>query len=61
MSPTGPSRRADPARPPSPLQELADERLAAAGVRLLLKRDDLLHPSVPESKPTGVSRSDQHG
>jgi 1-aminocyclopropane-1-carboxylate deaminase len=49
------------ARPPSPLQELADERLSAAGVRLLLKRDDLLHPSVPESKPTGVSRSDQHG
>ena len=36
--------------PPSPLQELADERLAAAGVRLFLKRDDLLHPSVPGNK-----------
>ena len=34
----------------SPLQELADERLRRAGVRLLLKRDDLLHPSVPGNK-----------
>ncbi|MFC1429194.1 1-aminocyclopropane-1-carboxylate deaminase/D-cysteine desulfhydrase [Streptacidiphilus sp. N1-3] len=34
----------------SPLQELRDDRLAAAGVRLLLKRDDLLHPTVPGNK-----------
>ncbi|QMU75395.1 pyridoxal-phosphate dependent enzyme [Streptacidiphilus sp. PB12-B1b] len=34
----------------SPLQELADERLRRAGVRLLLKRDDLLHPTVPGNK-----------
>lgn len=34
----------------SPLQELADDRLTAAGVRLLLKRDDLLHPTVPGNK-----------
>ena len=44
MSPVGPGR------PPSPLQPLVDERLSAAGVRLLLKRDDLLHPSVPGNK-----------
>jgi 1-aminocyclopropane-1-carboxylate deaminase len=36
--------------PESPLEELADERLRRAGVRLLLKRDDLLHPSVPGNK-----------
>jgi 1-aminocyclopropane-1-carboxylate deaminase len=33
---------------PSPLQELADERLG--GVRLLLKRDDLIHPQLPGNK-----------
>ena len=36
--------------PTSPLQELTDPRLEAAGVRLLLKRDDLLHPTVPGNK-----------
>jgi 1-aminocyclopropane-1-carboxylate deaminase len=35
---------------PSPLVRLHDERVAAAGVRLLLKRDDLLHPDVPGNK-----------
>jgi 1-aminocyclopropane-1-carboxylate deaminase/D-cysteine desulfhydrase-like pyridoxal-dependent ACC family enzyme len=35
---------------PSPLVELHDERVAGAGVRLLLKRDDLLHPEVPGNK-----------
>jgi 1-aminocyclopropane-1-carboxylate deaminase len=35
---------------PSPLVEVHDERVAAAGVRLLLKRDDLLHPDVPGNK-----------
>jgi len=38
------------ALPESPLEELADERLRRAGVRLLLKRDDLLHPDVPGNK-----------
>jgi 1-aminocyclopropane-1-carboxylate deaminase len=38
------------AEPASPLQELSDERLRRAGVRLLLKRDDLLHPTVPGNK-----------
>ena len=35
---------------PSPLEELADERLSRAGVTLLLKRDDLIHPRVPGNK-----------
>ncbi|MEU3409382.1 pyridoxal-phosphate dependent enzyme [Streptomyces sp. NPDC006670] len=37
-------------RPPSPLVEAADERFAAQGVRLLLKRDDLVHPQLPGNK-----------
>lgn len=35
---------------PSPIQVLDDERLDAAGVRLLLKRDDLIHPDLPGNK-----------
>jgi 1-aminocyclopropane-1-carboxylate deaminase len=37
-------------RLPSPLVEIDDDRLAAAGVRVLLKRDDLIHPEVPGNK-----------
>ena len=37
-------------RLPSPVEEIADERLAARGVRLLLKRDDLIHPEIPGTK-----------
>jgi 1-aminocyclopropane-1-carboxylate deaminase len=37
-------------RLPSPVAELLDGRLAAAGVRLLLKRDDLIHPELPGNK-----------
>ncbi|QNE21872.1 1-aminocyclopropane-1-carboxylate deaminase/D-cysteine desulfhydrase [Kribbella qitaiheensis] len=37
-------------RVPSPVVELADERLAAGGVRVLLKRDDLIHPELPGNK-----------
>ena len=37
-------------RLPSPLVELADDRLDAAGVRLLVKRDDLIHPEMPGNK-----------
>lgn len=49
------NRPANPAaallpRPPSPLREVRDERFAAAGVRLLLKRDDLVHPELPGNK-----------
>ncbi|WP_420707488.1 hypothetical protein [Streptomyces sp. NRRL S-241] len=46
-------------RPPSALVEAADDRFERYGVRLLLKRDDLVHPQLPESKPTGVCRPDQ--
>ncbi|MFI5708631.1 1-aminocyclopropane-1-carboxylate deaminase/D-cysteine desulfhydrase [Kribbella sp. NPDC051620] len=35
---------------PSPLSELHDDRLDSAGVRVLLKRDDLIHPEVPGNK-----------
>lgn len=37
-------------RVPSPQQELLDDRLADAGVRLLLKREDLINPEVPGNK-----------
>ncbi|WP_374775754.1 pyridoxal-phosphate dependent enzyme [Streptomyces sp. NBC_01310] len=37
-------------RPPSPLVEAADERFTSHGVRLLLKRDDLVHPELPGNK-----------
>jgi len=37
-------------RLPSPVQELADDRLLARGIRLLLKRDDLIHPDLPGNK-----------
>jgi 1-aminocyclopropane-1-carboxylate deaminase len=37
-------------RLPSPMVELHDERLDRAGVRLLVKRDDLIHPEVPGNK-----------
>lgn len=41
-----------PLRPrlPSPLQEIADERFERHGVRLLLKRDDLIHPELVGNK-----------
>lgn len=35
---------------PSPLVELADERFTGLGVRLYLKRDDLIHPELPGNK-----------
>ncbi|MEV0925001.1 pyridoxal-phosphate dependent enzyme [Streptomyces spongiicola] len=37
-------------RLPSPLQEVRDERFARHGLRLLLKRDDLIHPELPGNK-----------
>ncbi|WP_369233388.1 1-aminocyclopropane-1-carboxylate deaminase/D-cysteine desulfhydrase [Streptomyces sp. R21] len=37
-------------RLPSPLQEAVDERFARHGVRLLLKRDDLIHPDLIGNK-----------
>ncbi|WP_329110764.1 pyridoxal-phosphate dependent enzyme [Micromonospora sp. NBC_01699] len=37
-------------RLPSPVTELADDRLARHDVRLLVKRDDLIHPELPGNK-----------
>jgi 1-aminocyclopropane-1-carboxylate deaminase len=37
-------------RLPSPLCEVADERFTRCGVRLLLKRDDLIHPDLVGNK-----------
>ncbi|MFF4257286.1 1-aminocyclopropane-1-carboxylate deaminase/D-cysteine desulfhydrase [Streptomyces sp. NPDC001663] len=37
-------------RLPSPLQELPDDRFARHGIRLLLKRDDLIHPELIGNK-----------
>ncbi|MER6503841.1 pyridoxal-phosphate dependent enzyme [Streptomyces sp. NPDC001455] len=37
-------------RLPSPLEEVHDDRFARRGVRLLLKRDDLIHPDLPGNK-----------
>ncbi|MFQ6142874.1 1-aminocyclopropane-1-carboxylate deaminase/D-cysteine desulfhydrase [Streptomyces seoulensis] len=53
-SPAGPVSPAGPAalapRLPSPLQELADDRFTRRGLRLLLKRDDLIHPELIGNK-----------
>ncbi|WP_443055910.1 1-aminocyclopropane-1-carboxylate deaminase/D-cysteine desulfhydrase [Streptomyces sp. NBC_00239] len=38
------------ARLPSPVAEVHDDRFARHGVRLLLKRDDLVHPELPGNK-----------
>jgi 1-aminocyclopropane-1-carboxylate deaminase len=48
-------RPVSPIRPlelllPSPLEELHDDRLANAGLRLYLKRDDLINPEIPGNK-----------
>ncbi|MFJ7074835.1 1-aminocyclopropane-1-carboxylate deaminase/D-cysteine desulfhydrase [Streptomyces sp. NPDC098781] len=37
-------------RLPSPVQELADDRFTRRGLRLLLKRDDLIHPELIGNK-----------
>ncbi|WP_069815892.1 1-aminocyclopropane-1-carboxylate deaminase/D-cysteine desulfhydrase [Streptomyces sp. TP-A0874] len=37
-------------RLPSPVRRCADERFTRRGVRLLLKRDDLIHPELPGNK-----------
>jgi 1-aminocyclopropane-1-carboxylate deaminase len=37
-------------RLPSPLEELRDDRLTGAGLRLLLKRDDLINADIPGNK-----------
>ncbi|OSC64339.1 hypothetical protein B5180_32030 [Streptomyces sp. BF-3] len=47
MSPPVDLARALQPRLPSPLQEVQDEGFARHGVRLFLKRDDLVHPGLP--------------
>ncbi|MET7681026.1 pyridoxal-phosphate dependent enzyme [Streptomyces sp. NPDC005423] len=47
---TGPDLAALRPRLPSPVQEVADGRFARHGVRLLLKRDDLIHPDLVGNK-----------
>ncbi|WP_222854081.1 1-aminocyclopropane-1-carboxylate deaminase/D-cysteine desulfhydrase [Fodinicola acaciae] len=37
-------------RMPSPVEEINDDRMTVTGVRLLLKRDDLIHPDLPGNK-----------
>lgn len=37
-------------RLPSPMADVEDDRLARHGVRLRLKRDDLIHPEIPGNK-----------
>ncbi|MFI2346969.1 1-aminocyclopropane-1-carboxylate deaminase/D-cysteine desulfhydrase [Streptomyces sp. NPDC019443] len=37
-------------RLPSPLRPVEDERFSRHGIRLLLKRDDLIHPDLPGNK-----------
>ncbi|MFI5521572.1 1-aminocyclopropane-1-carboxylate deaminase/D-cysteine desulfhydrase [Streptomyces platensis] len=45
-----PDPRALRPRLPSPLQEIEDAPFTRRGVRLLLKRDDLIHPELPGNK-----------
>ncbi|PWI15638.1 1-aminocyclopropane-1-carboxylate deaminase [Streptomyces sp. Act143] len=47
---TGPDLASLRPRLPSPLQEIEDDRCARRGVRLLLKRDDLIHPDLVGNK-----------
>jgi 1-aminocyclopropane-1-carboxylate deaminase/D-cysteine desulfhydrase-like pyridoxal-dependent ACC family enzyme len=44
-------------RLPSPLTDVADDRLAAAGVRLFLKRDDLISPQIGGNKWRKLQRN----
>jgi 1-aminocyclopropane-1-carboxylate deaminase len=49
VCPTAPAEPLD-LRLPSPLEQLHDDRLAGAGLRLHLKRDDLINPHIPGNK-----------
>ncbi|MGP3999893.1 1-aminocyclopropane-1-carboxylate deaminase/D-cysteine desulfhydrase [Streptomyces sp. 8N706] len=50
MSSPAPDLDALGPRLPSPLRQVEDERFARRGIRLLLKRDDLIHPDIPGNK-----------
>ncbi|WP_221393858.1 1-aminocyclopropane-1-carboxylate deaminase/D-cysteine desulfhydrase [Dyadobacter sp. NIV53] len=45
---------------PTPLQELTDEAIKSAGVRLFIKRDDLIHPTVSGNKWRKLKYNLQH-
>ncbi|MFE1246751.1 1-aminocyclopropane-1-carboxylate deaminase/D-cysteine desulfhydrase [Streptomyces sp. NPDC058735] len=49
-SPDTPGLAALAPRLPSPVQDVPDDRFARRGVRLLLKRDDLIHPELIGNK-----------
>jgi hypothetical protein len=55
-APVPPSLDALRPRIPSPLDEVADDRLARLGVRLSLKRDDLIHPLPKAAARTKAAR-----
>jgi 1-aminocyclopropane-1-carboxylate deaminase len=52
-------------RLPSPLEEISDPALAAAGITLLLKRDDLIDPLVPGNEwrklPYNLAAAEEQG
>jgi 1-aminocyclopropane-1-carboxylate deaminase len=50
MPPSEPDTPRLAVRLPSPLVELHDDRLIRSGIRVYLKRDDLIHPEVPGNK-----------
>jgi 1-aminocyclopropane-1-carboxylate deaminase len=50
MPPSEPNPPRLAVRLPSPLAELQGNRLTQPGLRLYLKRDDLIHPDVPGNK-----------
>jgi 1-aminocyclopropane-1-carboxylate deaminase len=50
MEMSGPDALGIAVKVPSPLVELRDERLERHGVRVWLKRDDLIHPDMPGNK-----------
>ena len=50
MGPVIASVRPIDVRLPSPLEELRDDRITGAGLRLFLKREDLISPDIPGNK-----------
>jgi 1-aminocyclopropane-1-carboxylate deaminase len=50
MGETSVATRVVDLRLPSPVEALLDDSLVARGVRLYLKRDDLIHPDIPGNK-----------
>jgi hypothetical protein len=45
-----PVKRGVEVKLPSPSEEINDSRIVRYGVRLYLKRDDLIHPEIPGNK-----------